>query len=89
MDNPGPHDMVSCPYNKSHQIEHYRMHIHLQKCRKQHLNCKKVTCPFDATHIVNDMELDVSTLIIYKFVKTLLFETILRGQAIWIFLLKR
>lgn len=62
MDNPGPHDMISCPYNKCHQIEHYRMQIHLQKCRKQHPKCKKVTCPFDATHIVNDMELDYHVL---------------------------
>ncbi|CAH0730901.1 unnamed protein product, partial [Brenthis ino] len=62
MSTPGPHDMVSCPYNKSHQIEHYRMHIHLQKCRKQHPNCKKVSCPFDSTHIVNDMELDYHVL---------------------------
>ncbi|CAB3246524.1 unnamed protein product [Arctia plantaginis] len=34
------------------------MHIHLQKCRKQHPNAKKATCPFDATHIVNDVEID-------------------------------
>ncbi|XP_046976115.1 gametocyte-specific factor 1-like [Vanessa cardui] len=58
MANPAPRQMVSCPYNKSHQLEHYRMHIHLQKCRKQHPNCNKVTCPFDTTHVVNDVELD-------------------------------
>ncbi|CAH2083703.1 unnamed protein product [Euphydryas editha] len=58
MADPSPHQMVSCPYNKAHQIEHYRMHIHLQKCRKQYPNCKKVSCPFDSTHMVNEMELD-------------------------------
>ncbi|XP_026748055.1 gametocyte-specific factor 1-like [Trichoplusia ni] len=55
---PKPHDMISCPYNMAHQVEHYRMHIHLQKCRKQHPDSKKVPCPFDATHVVNDVELD-------------------------------
>ncbi|KAJ8715721.1 hypothetical protein PYW07_010203 [Mythimna separata] len=53
-----PHDIMTCPYNMSHQVEHYRMHIHLQKCRKQHPNSKKGPCPFDATHIINDVELD-------------------------------
>lgn len=58
MAEPDPHQLLSCPYNMAHQVEHYRMHIHLQKCRKQHPQCGKVTCPFDATHIVNDVELD-------------------------------
>ncbi|KAM3955100.1 uncharacterized protein ACR2FA_011035 [Aphomia sociella] len=58
MTEPLPNQMMSCPYNMAHQIEHYRMHVHLQKCRKQHPDCKKVTCPFDATHVVNDVELD-------------------------------
>ncbi|XP_075989753.1 uncharacterized protein LOC142985449 [Anticarsia gemmatalis] len=53
-----PHSMISCPYNMAHQVEHYRMHIHLQKCRKQHPKCGKLTCPFDVTHVVNDVELD-------------------------------
>ncbi|XP_063392139.1 gametocyte-specific factor 1-like isoform X1 [Cydia fagiglandana] len=56
--NPKPHDMMTCPYNKAHQVEHYRMHIHLQKCRKQYPNCSKTTCPFNATHVINDAELD-------------------------------
>ncbi|KAL4703500.1 hypothetical protein ACJJTC_011302 [Scirpophaga incertulas] len=58
MADPDPHQMVTCPYNKSHQLEHYRFHMHLQKCRKQYPNCPKQTCPFDATHIINDVELD-------------------------------
>ncbi|XP_063391831.1 gametocyte-specific factor 1-like [Cydia fagiglandana] len=56
--DPKPHQMMTCPYNKAHQVEHYRMHIHLQKCRKQYPNMPKVSCPFDATHVVNDAELD-------------------------------
>ncbi|CAH0698286.1 unnamed protein product [Spodoptera exigua] len=55
---PQPHDMISCPYNKAHQVEHYRMHIHLQKCRKQYPNSGKINCPFDATHIVNEVEIN-------------------------------
>ncbi|XP_072947013.1 uncharacterized protein [Epargyreus clarus] len=58
MAEPSPHEMKTCPYNPAHQVEHYRMHIHLQKCRKQHKNCKKVSCPFDATHVINDVEID-------------------------------
>ncbi|XP_028177197.1 gametocyte-specific factor 1 homolog [Ostrinia nubilalis] len=58
MAAPSPNQMITCPYNKAHQVEHYRMHIHLQKCRKQHPNCNKVICPFDSTHVVNDVELD-------------------------------
>ncbi|KAG6464435.1 hypothetical protein O3G_MSEX014507 [Manduca sexta] len=58
MANPKPNQLMTCPYQMAHQVEHYRMHIHLQKCRKQHPNCKKVSCPFDATHVINDVELD-------------------------------
>ncbi|XP_039762880.1 gametocyte-specific factor 1-like [Pararge aegeria] len=58
MASPAPNQMMTCPYNKAHQVEHYRMQVHLQKCRKQHQGCKKVTCPFDTTHVVNDAELD-------------------------------
>ncbi|XP_041983827.1 gametocyte-specific factor 1-like [Aricia agestis] len=58
MAAPKPNQLMSCPYNKAHQVEHYRMHIHLQKCRKQYPNCDKALCPFDATHVVNDVELD-------------------------------
>ncbi|CAG9790617.1 unnamed protein product [Diatraea saccharalis] len=60
MSDPQPNQLVTCPYNKAHQVEHYRMHIHLQKCRKQHPNCNKSTCPIDSTHIVNDVELDTN-----------------------------
>ncbi|KAJ8704954.1 hypothetical protein PYW08_012274 [Mythimna loreyi] len=55
---PKPHDMVTCPYNMSHQVEHYRMHIHLQKCRRQYPNSGKTNCPFDSTHVVNEVEMD-------------------------------
>ncbi|XP_013196396.1 gametocyte-specific factor 1 [Amyelois transitella] len=58
MAEPNPHKLITCPYEMSHQVEHYRMHIHLQKCRKQHRDCNKVSCPFDSTHVVNEVELD-------------------------------
>ncbi|CAG5001266.1 unnamed protein product [Parnassius apollo] len=58
MADPSPNTMMTCPYNPAHQVEHYRMHIHLQKCRKQHPNCNKINCPFDTTHVVNDVEID-------------------------------
>ncbi|CAH2064634.1 unnamed protein product, partial [Iphiclides podalirius] len=58
MSEPSPNQLITCPYNAAHQVEHYRMHIHLQKCRKQHPNCKKMNCPFDSTHVVNDVEID-------------------------------
>ncbi|XP_034838953.1 gametocyte-specific factor 1-like [Maniola hyperantus] len=58
MADPAPHQLMSCPYNKAHQVEHYRMHVHLQKCRKQHKDCNKATCPFDSTHVINDVEMD-------------------------------
>ncbi|VVD05841.1 unnamed protein product [Leptidea sinapis] len=58
MADPRPNQMMTCPYNAAHQVEHYRMHVHLQKCRKQYPKNDKSTCPFDATHIVSDVELD-------------------------------
>ncbi|KAL0809022.1 hypothetical protein ABMA28_012666 [Loxostege sticticalis] len=58
MAEPQPNQMMTCPYNKAHQVEHYRMHYHLQKCRKQYPGCKKLICPFDSTHVVNDVEMD-------------------------------
>ncbi|CAH1642786.1 unnamed protein product [Spodoptera littoralis] len=55
---PQPHDLISCPYNKAHQVEHYKMHVHLQKCRKQYPGSGLVSCPFNATHVVNEVELN-------------------------------
>ncbi|KAI5636808.1 u11-48K-like CHHC zinc finger domain-containing protein [Phthorimaea operculella] len=73
MAEPDPHQMMTCPYNPAHQVEHYRMHIHLQKCRKQHQNCNKLICPIDATHVVNDVELDYHMK--YTCSKRVLFES--------------
>ncbi|CAK1553231.1 unnamed protein product [Leptosia nina] len=58
MADTDPMQLITCPYNKAHQVERYRMHIHLQKCRKQYPHCDKVNCPFDATHVINNVELD-------------------------------
>ncbi|KAJ2941914.1 hypothetical protein O0L34_g10728 [Tuta absoluta] len=73
MAEPDPHQMMTCPYNAAHQVEHYRMHIHLQKCRKQHPNCNKVICPIDATHVINDVELEYH--IRFTCSKRVLFES--------------
>lgn len=62
MSEPKPRQMMTCPYNMAHQVEQYRMHIHLQKCRKQYPNEAVSICPFDATHIIRDVEMDVSTI---------------------------
>lgn len=35
------------------------MQFHLTKCRAQHPNAEKITCPFNSTHIVNKVELDL------------------------------
>ncbi|CAF4942719.1 unnamed protein product [Pieris macdunnoughi] len=53
-----PHRLLACPFNMAHQIESYRMHVHLQKCKKQYPNVIKLVCPFDSTHIVNSPEID-------------------------------
>ncbi|KOB67932.1 Protein D7 [Operophtera brumata] len=58
MCEPKPRQLMTCPYNKAHQVEQYRMHIHLQKCRKQYPNEAVSVCPFDATHIIRDVEMD-------------------------------
>ncbi|KAF9818371.1 hypothetical protein SFRURICE_017793 [Spodoptera frugiperda] len=56
--DPQPHDLVTCPYNPAHQVEQYRMHLHLNKCSRQNVKSGKTTCPFDVTHVVDEVELD-------------------------------
>lgn len=57
----GYNNTVQCPYNESHQILPERLQTHLVKCRKQYPDCKKVQCPLNAVHWVNEQELDVSS----------------------------
>lgn len=52
--------VLVCPYNKAHSIIKSRMQFHLVKCRLQSPNSEKVVCPFDSTHIVPKVELEVS-----------------------------
>ncbi|XP_023953203.2 gametocyte-specific factor 1 [Bicyclus anynana] len=58
MADPDPLDLLTCPFNMSHQVARYRMPKHIQKCGKQNRTTKKVTCPFDSTHILDEAELD-------------------------------
>ncbi|XP_045456367.1 gametocyte-specific factor 1 homolog [Melitaea cinxia] len=58
MADPSPNQLVSCPFDKAHQVEHSRLHFHINKCKKQHRNSQKVTCPFDSTHIIGSIHLD-------------------------------
>ncbi|GBP39220.1 Gametocyte-specific factor 1 [Eumeta japonica] len=62
MSYPKPDDLLTCPYNKAHQVERSRIQFHLEKCRKQHPNEQKIKCPFDATHVINRAELDACEL---------------------------
>lgn len=63
----GYNDLVECPYNKAHQIMRSRLQFHLVRCRRSHPNSEKVTCPFNTTHIMNKEELDVSTVINFRY----------------------
>ncbi|XP_061391645.1 gametocyte-specific factor 1 homolog [Musca vetustissima] len=58
MENVHMQDIMECPYEKHHQILRSRMQVHLTRCRKNHTNVKKVTCPFNVTHILNEPELE-------------------------------
>lgn len=58
-------DILTCPYNSSHQILRCRFQVHLVRCRKSHPDAKKVVCPFNVTHRLNEQELDVSCTWLY------------------------
>ncbi|XP_073835401.1 gametocyte-specific factor 1 homolog [Musca autumnalis] len=58
MENMHTQDIIECPYEKHHQILRSRMQVHLVRCRKNHPNEKKVTCPFNVTHVLNEPELE-------------------------------
>lgn len=61
MENIDTQDIIECPYEKHHQILRSRMQVHLTRCRRNHKNVKKVTCPFNVTHVLNEPELQVIT----------------------------
>lgn len=56
-------ELLECPYDKSHRILKHRMQIHLRKCGRNHVHPKEdlVTCPFNVTHVVPKVELEVSS----------------------------
>jgi len=44
-------NLVTCPYNKFHQIRNSRIRYHLLKCGKNHPNVELLVCPYNATHL--------------------------------------
>lgn len=51
-------DTVECPYFKAHKVPKSRLHLHINTCPFK--TDSKATCPFNASHIVERHELDVS-----------------------------
>ncbi len=49
-------DLVTCPYNRCHQIRPDRIQYHLVKCSKQHPEADMVVCPYNASHHVKREE---------------------------------
>ncbi|XP_042228159.1 uncharacterized protein LOC121870398 [Homarus americanus] len=45
-------ELLSCPYEPSHQILPHRMAQHLVKCKKNYPDADMKVCPFNATHVV-------------------------------------
>jgi len=43
-------ELVTCPYNKFHQIKKSRIQYHILKCKKSHPELELVICPYNATH---------------------------------------
>ncbi|XP_054730112.1 gametocyte-specific factor 1 homolog [Anastrepha obliqua] len=51
-------DIITCPYNVTHQILRCRFQVHLVRCRRSYPDAEVVVCPFDVTHRVNKQELN-------------------------------
>ncbi|XP_050699064.1 protein D7-like [Eriocheir sinensis] len=45
-------NLLTCPYNSSHQIIPHRMAMHLIKCKKNYPNMDMKECIFNAVHVV-------------------------------------
>eukprot|EP00093_Oithona_nana_P013893 13893.XXX_344533_343793_1 [CDS] Oithona nana genome sequencing. len=45
-------ELITCPYNKFHQIRPTRIQYHLIKCKKRYPNADMIICPFNASHHV-------------------------------------
>ncbi|XP_059619382.1 gametocyte-specific factor 1 homolog [Phlebotomus argentipes] len=56
----GYENLVQCPYNKVHQVENgRRFQTHLIRCRREYEkthSTEKVYCPFNTTHLINELE---------------------------------
>lgn len=61
----GYENVVTCPYNPSHQILKHRFQTHLVKCRKSYPDQLLKICPYNATHHIREPE--------YKVIKNLFF----------------
>ncbi|KAK7863296.1 hypothetical protein R5R35_005339 [Gryllus longicercus] len=46
----GQDEIVTCPYDPSHQVLKSRLQYHIVNCEKQHAQMEFETCPFNATH---------------------------------------
>lgn len=58
----GYESIIECPYNRAHQLLKHRFQTHLVKCRKNYPNVQKVQCPYNAVHLINELELKVFAL---------------------------
>lgn len=49
-------DLITCPYNVSHQIRPERIQYHLMKCKAQHPEISLLVCPFNAIHHIRQSD---------------------------------
>ncbi|KAH8328356.1 hypothetical protein KR067_008457, partial [Drosophila pandora] len=59
LDFPSFHEVVICPYDRSHRVLRGRMSIHLVHCRGKDVNPDKfLICPFNSSHRVCKWKID-------------------------------
>jgi len=49
-------ELITCPYNVSHQIRPERIQYHLMKCKAQHPEITLLVCPFNAIHHIRQSD---------------------------------
>lgn len=54
-----PEEMISCPYNKAHQIRRKRIQFHLVKCKKNYPDSNLQTCFYNTVHKIPEPEMKV------------------------------
>lgn len=59
-----PEELITCPYDTVHNVLRKRMAIHLQRCRKQHLELAREmkTCEYNVVHRIPKREYEVNSL---------------------------